>query len=134
MNHEALQFKSKKSNFKALGKAFWKLVEHYGLKRKEQALLLGINNNTQRLLDLQKKSEVPDDVDKCFRVGLLLGIHKNLRILYPENREIVYAFMKSPWYQLQNKSPLEFIAEDETESLLRLATIGRMLDITRTTY
>lgn len=118
-----------------LGEAFWNMARLYELGRKEQAILLGMNpDNRQALIEYEKKKSIPLDPDKFFRVGLLLGIHKNLRILYPENREIVYNWMTTKQKMFHGNTPMEFIMEDQAGSLLRLATVRRALDIIRTTH
>ncbi|HMQ11690.1 MAG TPA: hypothetical protein PKC21_09115 [Oligoflexia bacterium] len=117
-----------------LGKAFWSIVKLYNLNREEQALILGVKKNGQRLLDLEKKNSIPEDVDKFSRVGILIGIHKNLRMLYPYNRELVYGFIKQPWSLLNKKSPIDFLKEDPKASFQRLFTLRRMLDNLRVAY
>ena|SRR3990167_2451115 len=118
-----------------LGEAFWNIARLYELGRKDQAILLGMNpDNRQALIEYEKKKSIPLDPDKFFRIGLLLGIHKNLRILYPENREIVYNWMTTKQEAFGGKTPMEFIAEHPSNSLMRLATVRRYLDIIRTTF
>jgi hypothetical protein len=113
---------------RVLGNAFWKIAEYYSLTHKEIALLLGIKENRQRLAALKKNSEIPEDPDKLLRVSHLVSIHKNLRILFPQNREVVYAWLKTKRDLFQGKSALEFIAEDPLQSMTRLFTVRRLLD------
>ncbi len=118
-------------SLQTLGKAFWALAGHYNLTRVEQALVLGFNKvNRQRLASLEEKKMIPDDPDKAYRVGILLGIHKNLRIIYPHNRDIVYAWLKTERDLFQGKTALEFVAAG-TDTLPRLFTIRRILDQVR---
>ena len=114
-----------------LGKAFWSLVNHYGFTREQQSILLGLPNYRQRLIKLEREQVIPKDVDKKNRVGLLLGIHKHLRIMYPHNREIVYHWMRYPQEILGGLIPIEFIAEDPMHSYERLAFVRRRLDYVR---
>lgn len=116
---------------RVLGEAFWNIVHHYGFNREEQATILGIKYNRQRLKSLEDEMCIPDDIDKKNRVGILLGIHKNLRILFPHNREIVYSWMKTPQSDLNNLIPIEYIMQSPEESLFRLAAIRRRLDYIR---
>jgi hypothetical protein len=118
---------------RVLGNAFWKIAEHYSLTHKEVALLLGIKENRQRLAALKKNSEIPEDPDKLLRVSHLVSIHKNLRILFPQNREVVYAWLKTKRDLFHGKSALEFIAEDPLQSMTRLFTVRRLLDQLRVT-
>lgn len=113
----------------ALGKSFWKLVHLYGFTREEQALLLGVKpENRQRLISLEKEKSIPVEADKFQRVGNLLGIHKNLRILFPHNRELVYEWMKTPREIFHGRSAMEFIKDDPINSFARLFTVRRALD------
>lgn len=113
---------------KVLGKAFWKMAELYEFTREEQAVLLGIRYNRQRLLQLEKEKSIPFDPDKFIRMGHLLGIHRSLQILYPHNMKIVYAWMKIRHWFFNDKSAMEFIMEDPVNSMARLFTVRRILD------
>jgi hypothetical protein len=114
-----------------LGKAFWTMAHLYGFNREQQAGLLGLPNYRQRLIKLEKEQLIPKDVDKKNRVGLLLGIHKNLRILFPYNREIVYAWLSKPQEELGGLVPIDFILENPSLSYERLAFVRRRLDYIR---
>ncbi|MCA3087559.1 MAG: helix-turn-helix transcriptional regulator [Rhodocyclaceae bacterium] len=95
---------------KTAGEAFWNLCTRYGLTQADAGLLLGVSEkNRSRLGDLERKKEIPPEA--LMRVSQLFGIHKSLRILYPENREIVYGWMKQPLTELGEKSPLEYLRE-----------------------
>lgn len=117
-----------RAHARALGAAFWGMAEKYGFKRKDEALFLGIRFNGERLGKLQKDREIPDEPDVLQRVGNLLGIHKNLRILYPYNRELVYGFFGHEWELLGGRTPLAFLHEAPLESFARLFTLRRLLD------
>lgn len=122
-------------NAQILGHAFWNIVRLYGLGRKEQAALLGLNpNNRKSLKDYEQKKAVPVDPDKFLRVSFLLGIHKNLRLLFPQNINVVYQWMTTPQDLFHRKTPMEFVEQDPANSLLHLATIRRALDILRTSF
>jgi len=111
-----------------LAKAFWKLAGHYSLTLKEQAGLLGIKENRTRLNKYRDEVDLPDDPDKQLRVAHLIGIHKNLRILFPHNREVVYSWLKTERDLFEGKSALQYIMSDPLRSLPRLASVRRLLD------
>lgn len=118
-----------KESAQVLGKSFWKLVQLYGFNREEQAILLGVNPEyRQRLVSMEKQGLVPIDPDKFQRVGNLLGIHKNLRIMFPHNRELVYSWMRTPREMFQGKSAIGFIKDDPVNSFARIFTVRRVLD------
>ena len=122
-------------NAHVLGEAFWNLVTHYDLSRREQAILLGMNpDNRKTLQDYESKKMIPVEADKFARVGILLGIHKNLRILYPQNRDVVYNWMTTAQKLFHGKSPMDFVAADEANSFLRLMMVRRALDVLRTSF
>lgn len=130
-NAETSQPSVNEAQGRVLAEAFWRLVHHYRLTRKEQAVLLGMKH-TRRIKELDERKEIPLEADKFARIGNLIGIHKNLRILFPENREVVYAWMKTPRKEFGNKSALQWIEENEVDSFKRLFTVRRMLDQMRT--
>lgn len=118
--------------FKVAAKSFWNIVAKYNFLRSEQALLLGIKENRGRLKKYQMVKEIPENDDVILRVGILLRIHKNLRILFPYNRDLVYKWMKTKNSDFQNMSPIEFIADSKIgESLKRLAMVRSYLDCIR---
>lgn len=110
-----------------LGDAFWSLCDRYGFSRSQQAALLGVRE-TSRLRALQKDKKIPLEADKFARVGILLGIHKNLRIMFPENTEVVYAWMNTPREMFSGKSAIDWIMADEIHTYERLFTLRRRLD------
>ncbi len=114
----------------SLGKVFWNLVERWNLKPKDQALLLGVKFHATKLRDWREKKYIPEDPDKFRRVGQLAGIHKNLRILFPYNRQAVYQFMNTPQnFLLHGKTPLQIIHEaGEINSYPAIAALRRRLD------
>lgn len=114
---------------RVLGQAFWNIVEKYSLSQKEAAILLGVKpNNRQRLGSLRQERKIPDDPDKILRVSHLIGIHKNLRILFPQNRELVYSWFKTKRSLLEGLSAMEYIASEPLQSLPRIFSIRRLLD------
>lgn len=52
------------------------------------------------------------------RAGHLLGIHKNLRRLFPENRELAYGWMKTNNLAFDGKTPINAISEKGLAGLL----------------
>lgn len=128
INQKTVPIPNKEELHRVLGKAFWNLATHYQLTQKDAAILLGIKENRTRLTQLKKNNEIPDDPDKELRVSHMIGIHKNLRVLFPHNREIVYSWFKTKRDLLGGKSAMEYIAEDPLQSLPRIFSIRRLLD------
>jgi hypothetical protein len=112
---------------KKLATAFWNFAKHYKLTRAQQAFLLGMKP-TARVRGLEDRKEIPLEADKFARVGMLMGIHKNLRVLYPENREVVYSWLRTKRPEFEGNSAIEWMMKDEVNSFARLFTVRRMLD------
>lgn len=116
------------------GKFFWGFAEQHQLTQKQQAMLLGIKYNRERLNSLKAKQAIPDDQDKRLRVSHLMAIHRSLRVLFsdPMNRDVVYNWLRVPREAFAGKSALEFIeGDDGTPSMPRLVAVRRFLDISR---
>jgi len=62
----------------------------------DKLALLGLDSSDRKLLEDYEKgvAALPDSEEVLKRAGYLLGIHKNLRILYPKNRSLVYDWIK----------------------------------------
>lgn len=103
------------------------LFKHWGLKNEEECSLLGGISPAQ-LAKFKKGLAFIHGRDTIERVGHLLGIHKNLRILYPYNRDVVYRYIKARNLQLNNLSPLEIMLE---QGYIGIAQMRRFTDFIR---
>jgi hypothetical protein len=125
--------KLSKNTTEVAGKAFWNIVKNYDLKRDEQAVLLGHSSGNRKTLNnWEATNSIPMEVDKINRVSMLIGIHKNLRIMFPYNKFMAYNWIKTKLADFGGKTPLEFILENPLKSYERLFTVRRYLDIKRT--
>ena len=100
------------------------LFQHWGLKNDEECNLFGGISPAQ-LSKFKKGTAFISGRDTIERVGNLLGIHKNLRILYPYNRDVVYQWIKSRNLKLYNLSPLDIMLE---YGYIGIAQIRRFTD------
>ena len=100
------------------------LFQHWGLKNDEECNLFGGISPAQ-LAKFKKGTAFISGRDTIERVGNLLGIHKNLRILYPYNREVVYQWIKGRNLKLHNLSPLDIMLE---YGYIGIAQIRRFTD------
>jgi hypothetical protein len=103
------------------------LFKHWGLKNEEECNLLG-GISAAQLAKFKNGTAFISGRDNIERVGNLLGIHKNLRILYPYNREVVYQWVKGRHLKLHNLSPLNIMLE---YGYLGIAQIRRFTDYIR---
>lgn len=96
----------------ALAVMTMKLLDHWGLSTDDQATLLGLaSGNRSALGHYRKGKPIGTTRDQYERVGHLLGIHKNLRLLFPHNRELAYKWMSARNKAFNNLSPVEVVKE-----------------------
>jgi hypothetical protein len=104
------------------------LFGHWGLSTAEQAAALGISPGSRTTLVRYRAGEpLADDRDLLDRVSHLLGIHKSLRILFPHDRDLAYAWMTTNNRRLGAR-PIDVIERQGFEGLL---AIRRYLDFQR---
>lgn len=96
----------------ALAKMVMTLLDHWKLTTEDQAALLGIASNNRAALTRYRKGDpIGTSRDQFERVGHLLGIHKNLRLLFPQNRDLAYRWMSTRNKAFDNLTPVEIIKE-----------------------
>jgi hypothetical protein len=96
----------------ALAKMVMTLLDHWQLSTADQAAMLGIAESNRAALARYRKGEAMGaSRDQYERVGHLLGIHKNLRLLFPHNRDLAYRWMSNRNQAFNNLTPVEVIKE-----------------------
>ena len=96
----------------ALAKMVMALMDHWNLSTEDQAALLGIAAGNRAALTRYRKGEpIGTSRDQYERVGHLLGIHKNLRQLFPHNRSLAYRWMSTRNKAFDNLAPVEAVKE-----------------------
>jgi hypothetical protein len=115
---------------KKIASLLLKLFEHWELNQRAQLNLLGMSEQSRSTLDKYAKGEVPlpKSRDLLDRAGYLLAIHKDLRLLYPQNPNIRYSWVNRSNKAFDNFSPLEVML---TQGLLGIAGVARYLDFVR---
>ncbi|MAA75914.1 MAG: hypothetical protein CMN28_14530 [Salinisphaeraceae bacterium] len=112
----------------AMAKMVMNLFDHWQIDSRSQCRLLGLGPDSRGSLARYRRGEpIAPNEDMVDRAGHLLAIHKNLRILYPENREVAYAWMTHE-NQRFAPTPLSFILDNGFEGL---ACVRRYLDARR---
>jgi len=91
----------------ALTKMLMHLFDHWQIPVADQAALL--NRSLRTIRRYQSGRCFADDEDMHDRVGNLLGIHKNLRILYPHNPDLVYRWVSAKNQAFDGKTPIELM-------------------------
>jgi len=96
----------------ALALMTMRLLDHWGLPTGDQATLLGLAaGNRSALSHYRKGKAIGTTRDQYERVGHLLGIHKNLRLLFPHNRDLAYKWMTTRNRAFSNLTPVDVVAE-----------------------
>jgi hypothetical protein len=96
----------------ALARMVMSLFDHWKLSTEDQAVLLGLAPSNRAALARYRKGEaIGTSRDQYERVGHLLGIHKNLRLLFPQNRELAYRWMSTRNKAFDNLTPVEVVRE-----------------------
>jgi len=94
----------------AISKMLMQLFEHWKLTTEEMLNALGYSlTNRAMLTKLRHGAPISSSRDTMDRAGHLLGIHKNLRLLFPHNRDLAYAWMKTRNRAFDNRAPIEVI-------------------------
>lgn len=107
-----------------LTKMIMKLFDLWTLSTKEQLELLGMEPTARTTLSRyrQKGGSIGHNRDLMERVGHLLSIHKSLRIIFPQNPNLVYQWPKSRNRAFNYKTPVEIIQEYGYTGLLMIRT------------
>lgn len=94
----------------ALARMVMTLLEHWKLPTEDQAALLGIAASNRAALTRYRKGEpIGTSRDQYERVGHLLGIHKSLRLLFPQNRDLAYRWMSTRNKAFDNLTPVDVV-------------------------
>jgi transcriptional regulator with XRE-family HTH domain len=113
-----------------LARLVTQLFEHWKLSASEQAALLGLSPDNRSTVSRYRRGEpLADNRDLLDRAGHLLGIHKSLRILFPQDRDLAYRWMTTPNRRFGAR-PVDIVVERGFEGLLALR---RYLDFERGT-
>lgn len=97
---------------KAIAGMLMKLFDHWQLSTEEQLDALGFSTSNRAALARYRRGEaISGSRDTLERAGHLLGIHKNLRLLFPHDRDLAYRWIKTRNLAFENRSPIEVIRE-----------------------
>lgn len=106
-----------------------RLFNLWELSTQDQLNLLGLSPSSRAMLSKYNKGEpLSSSRDMLDRVGWLLGIHKALRLLLPQNPELRRRWVTRPNRAFNNRPPLEIMLD---EGIIGLAKVCRYLDMQR---
>ncbi|NZA25083.1 DUF2384 domain-containing protein [Luteimonas sp. SJ-92] len=106
------------------------LFEKWALPTEQQLALLGMSPESRKVLAQYRRGEraLPNSRDTLDRAGYLLGIHKGLRMLFPEDPDLRFGWVRRRNRMLEGRAPLEVMLDD---GLVGLARIARFVDFQR---
>lgn len=113
-----------------LARVVTSLFAKWGLDNEAQLQLLGLSPESRKLLPAYRAGEraLPNQVDLLARVGHLLGIHKAMRFLFPEDEELRFGWVRRRNAMLDHATPLEVMLD---EGFLGIARVARFADFLR---
>jgi len=86
------------------------LFDHWKLSSTEQLSLLGLSKDNRGALTKYRNGQpLANDRDKLERAATLLAIHKALRLLFPHNPDLAYAWMSRPNKAFNGLTPVHLI-------------------------
>jgi len=110
-----------KQSRQGLARMIMRLFRHWQLSTEEQLDLLGLDAGSRTTLARYRKGQpLGSNRDLLERVGHLLSLHKSLRLLFPHNRELAYAWMRTPNRAFDNLSPVQVVRQYGFAGLLML--------------
>jgi len=106
------------------------LFGKWELSGEQQLALLGMSPESRKVLAQYRRGEraLPNSRDTLDRAGYLLGIHKGLRLLFPEDAALRYRWVRIRNALLGGHTPLEVMLDD---GLVGVARIARFVDFQR---
>lgn len=113
-----------------MARVVFALFDRWDLTLELQLSLLGMSSANRKILPLYRRGEraLPNDRDTLDRAGYLLGIHKGLRLQFPEDEFLRYRWIKVGNRKLDGRTPLQIMVE---EGLVGVARVARFVDFQR---
>lgn len=94
----------------AIASQLMQLFEHWQLSTEAQLDALGFSVTNRAILTKYRRGEpISASRDTLERAGHLLGIHAHLRVLFPRNADLRYAWIKTPNRAFDHRAPIEVI-------------------------
>jgi len=96
----------------SVSKMLMQLFGQWAISTEDQLEMLGLARDNRAALARYRKG-VPMSVsrDATERAGHLLAIHKNLRLLFPQNRDLAYKWMSTRNNAFEGRTPVEVVRD-----------------------
>lgn len=112
MNQAAVAFNQSDQDRGALARMVTRAFEHWKLGTEDQLAMLGLATNNRSALGRYRRGEpLAPNRDLLERAGHVLAIHKNLRLVFPQDRDLAYAWMSQRNKAFGGRTPAEVIKE-----------------------
>lgn len=129
MNQAATAFNQFEQDRGTLARMVVRAFELWKLGTEDQLAMLGLATNNRAALGRYRKGEpFAANRDLLERAGHVLAIHKNLRLIFPQDRDLAYAWMTQRNRAFDGRTPTEVIREWGFAGLL---TVRAYLDRVR---
>ncbi|MBU2807916.1 DUF2384 domain-containing protein [Acidithiobacillus ferrooxidans F221] len=103
---------SKVHDRSVLAKMLMKVFDLWMVVNEDQLALLGLAADNRAALSRYRKGEpLGANRDLLERAGHLLAIHKNLRLLFPHDRDLAYQWMTTRNRAFDHRTPVEVVRE-----------------------
>ena len=104
-----------------LARLVTRVFQRWGLQEATQLQLIGLHPSSRGTLrEYRDGKALPASRDLIDRAGNLLAIHQSLRLLFPDNPEIVYAWIAAPNRDFGDQSPLAVMLRDGIRGVLNV--------------
>ena len=112
MSRAAIAFPQGDQNRGALAKMVARAFEHWKLGTEDQLAMLGLATNNRGALGRYRRGEpLAASRDLLERAGHVLAIHKNLRLIFPQDTDLAYAWMTQRNKAFNGLTPVEVIKD-----------------------
>ena len=96
----------------AISKMLMQLFGHWAISTEDQLDMLGLaRDNRAALARYRKGVPMSSSRDANERAGHLLAIHKNLRLLFPHNRDLAYRWMSTRNRAFDGRTPVDMVKD-----------------------
>jgi len=96
----------------SISKMLMQLFNHWAISTEAQLDMLGLaRDNRAALARYRKGVPMSASRDANERAGHLLAIHKNLRLLFPHNRDLAYRWMSTRNKAFEGRTPVDVISD-----------------------
>lgn len=108
-----------------LGRAVVALLQKWKLTEKQQVALLGGGAHggaalSEHLISERLLSGCPDLLE---RVAHLMGIHGSLRLLFPENEDLRFSWVRRRNQAFGGSAPIDIMLGDGVDGIVRVWTV-----------